>query len=424
MLEKVKNQQLNKFLLYSIFFFYLLNLISFFVFKLNFEFDGYLYSVSNFDILISKGISSISFPGWIKSLSFICFFSGLSSIFFLVKKKYREFIVLSSCFTFFPVSFLLLNISIPQIKIMNSEVLYFYLFFSLMSDLIFRSCLGIGSSFRHLLKIVTMLCSLVLFVISFYLISSGVPAISEIGFLKFLTGTEWAPTKHLFGILPFISCSLMVTFGALLIGVPIGILTAVFLSEFSHPVLSKIINVFIKVIAGIPSVVLGFFGMLIVAPLVRKMFYNYTSGDCLLTAMIILSIMILPTIISMSEHPIRYSSKRYLEPSLALGESKARSIFKVVVPAAKNEIISAVFLGLGRAFGETMAVIMVSGNSVNMPHLLKSSRFLTTAMALEFSYASGLHKKVLYSIGLVLFSIIIILNVIFIIFLRRGKKNG
>lgn len=424
MLEKVKNQQLNKFILFSIIFFYLLNLILFFLFKLNFEADGFLYSVSNFDILTSRGLSFSSFPGWLKSLSFICFFSGLSSIVFLIKKKYKEFIVLSSCFIFFPLSFLILNMIIPQIKIINSEFLYFYLFFALISDLIFRSCLGIGTSFRHLLKIVTILCSLILFVISFYLISSGIPAISEIGFLKFLTGTEWAPAKHLFGILPFISCSLVVTFGSLLIGVPIGILTAIFLSEFSHPLLSKIINVFIKVIAGIPSVVLGFFGMLIVAPVVRKMFYNYTSGDCLLTSMIILSIMILPTIISMSENPIRYSSKKYLEPSLALGESKARSIFKVIIPAAKNEIISAVFLGLGRAFGETMAVIMVSGNSVNMPHLLKSSRFLTTAMALEFSYASGLHKRVLYSIGLVLFSIIIILNVIFIVFLRRGKRNG
>lgn len=424
MLEKIKDKQLNKLILFSILFFYLLNLISFFAFKLNFEFDGYLYSISNFDILTNKGISSNSFPGWIKSISSICFLSGLSSIFFLIKKKYREFIILSSCFIFFPVSFLLLNMSILQIKIINSEVLYFYLLFSLISDLIFRSCLGIGSSFKHLLKILTVLCSLILFVISFYLISSGVPAISEIGFWKFLTGTEWVPTKHLFGILPFISCSLVVTLGSLLIGVPTGILTAVFLSEFSHPVLSKIINVFIKVIAGIPSVVLGFFGMLVVAPIVRKMFYNHTSGDCLLTSMIILSIMILPTVISMSENPIRYSSKKYLEPSLALGESKARSIFKVVIPAAKNEIISAVFLGLGRAFGETMAVIMVSGNSVNMPHLLKSSRFLTTAMALEFSYASGLHKRVLYSIGLVLFSIIIILNIIFIIFLKRGKNNG
>ena len=424
MQEKTKNQQLNKFTLFSILSFYLLNLVLFFVFKLNFEFEGYLYSISNFDILTSKGISSNSFPGWIKSFSFICFFSGLSSVFFLIKRKYKEFIILSSCFIFFSISFFLLNMSTPQIKVVNSEVLCFYLFFSVISNLVFRSCLGIGTSFRYLLKILTILCSLILFIISFYLISSGFPAISEIGFFKFLTGTEWVPVKHLFGILPFISCSLVVTFGSLLIGVPIGILTAVFLSEFSHPVLSKIINVFIRIIAGIPSVVLGFFGMLVVAPVVRKMFYNYTSGDCLLTSMIILSIIILPTVISMSENPIRCSSKKYLEPSLALGESKARSIFKVIIPAVKNEIISAVFLGLGRAFGETMAVIMVSGNSINMPHLLKSSRFLTTAMALEFSYASGLHKKVLYSIGLILFSIIIILNVIFIVLVKRGKKNG
>ncbi len=422
MLEKNKNQHLNKFIIFSILFFYLLNLVSFFALKLNFEFEGYLYSISNFDILTNQGISYNSFPKWIKSLSFICFFSGLSSVFFLIKKKYKEFLILSSCFIFFPISFLILNINISKIKIVNSEILYFYLFFSLISYLIFRSCLGIGASFRYLLKILTILCSLILFIISFYLILSGFPAISEIGFLNFLTGTEWSPAKHLFGILPFISCSLVVTFGSLLMGVPIGILTAVFLSEFSHPMLSKIINVFIKIIAGIPSVILGFFGMLVIAPFVRKIFYNYTSGDCLLTSMIILSIMILPTVISMSENPIRCASKKYLEPSLALGESKARSIFKVVIPAAKNEIISAIFLGLGRAFGETMAVIMVSGNSVNMPSLLKSSRFPTTAMALEFSYASGLHKKVLYSIGLVLFSIIIILNVIFILFLKRGKK--
>ena len=161
--------------------------------------------------------------------------------------------------------------------------------------------------------------------------------------------------------------------------------------------------------------------MIVIVPAVKFFFKNYTTGDCLLTAIIVLIIMILPTIISISEFSIKYFSDKFLEASLALGESKARSIFRVVLPAAKKGISSGIFLGLGRALGETMAVIMVSGNAVNMPDLLKSSRFLTTAMALEFSYASGMHRQALFSIGLVLFIIIFVINSLFIKFLRQEK---
>jgi phosphate ABC transporter permease protein PstC len=306
-----------------------------------------------------------------------------------------------------------------NIKIINIELVWIDFFVSFATFLAFMRLFDVGLLFKNIFRFATFFCIFVLLVMVAYLFASGIPAIFKIGIFNFLFGTEWFPTRNEFGILPFILCSIVVTLGAVIVGVPIGVLTSVFLSEFCHPKLSKIVNVFIKLLAGIPSVVFGFFGMLAVIPIVRKVFYDNTTGDCLLTAIIILSMMILPTIISISESSVKIMSERYLEASLALGESKARSIFKVVIPAAKKGILSGVFLGLGKAIGETMAVIMVSGNAVNFPNLLKSSRFLTTAMALEFSYAAGLHREALFSIGLVLFIMIFFMNMIFVKILKK-----
>ena len=430
MFKKIENNKSsNKILLILCFLLYFLNIASFFLIKLKFELNGYIYSVSNFDISLGKkfflkdmhSTTEYFIPGFLKFIISFSFLASLSSLIFLFRKKNKEFLILSFFFNVFPLILLTITSYFPQFNIVNSNILFFYLFFSLMTTFIFHSLIGLNHSFRMLLRVLTIFCVSILILITSYLVISGLPAIFKVGPANLLFGTDWYPNKGLYGIFPFISCSLFVTFGSLILGVPVGVLTAVFLSEFSHPLLSRIINVFIKVLAGIPSVVFGFFGMLVVSPIIKKCFYRYTTGDCLLSATIILSIMILPTIISMSQNSIRSVSKKFLEPSLALGESKARSIFKVIIPAAKNEIISAVFLGLGRALGETMAIIMVSGNSVNMPSLLKSARFLTTAMALEFSYASGLHKQVLFSIGLVLFIIIFIINMFFVIFLKREK---
>lgn len=401
---------------------YISSIVLFFSLKADIEFGGYVYKVSCFDVVMHKGLrledTVLNFPIWIKIAFCFSLSGGLFSLIFVFLKKIGQAAFFSSLFLI-PSVLVFCNILFHNIKILNIELVWIDFFVSLATFLAFMKLFDVGLLFKNIFRFATFFCIFVLLVMVVYLFVSGVPAIFKIGIFNFLFGTEWLPTKNEFGILPFILCSIVVTLGAVVVGVPIGVLTSVFLSEFCHPKLSKIINVFIKLLAGIPSVVFGFFGMLAVIPIVRKVFYDNTTGDCLLTAIIILSMMILPTIISISESSVKIMSERYFEASLALGESKARSIFKVVVPAAKKGILSGVFLGLGKAVGETMAVIMVSGNAVNFPDLLKSSRFLTTAMALEFSYAAGLHREALFSIGLVLFIMIFIMNMIFVKILKK-----
>ena len=214
---------------------------------------------------------------------------------------------------------------------------------------------------------------------------------AEIGVFKFLFGTTWDASTNQFGILPLILASICGTVGAIIIGVPIGILTAVFLTEIARPRVAKIIHPAIELLAGIPSVVYGFFGMLVIVPAIRAMFPGQTIGDSLLAAIIILAIMVIPTIVNVTENALRAVPKSYREASLGLGATPIRTIFKVTIPAARSGILSGVILGVGRAIGETMAVIMVAGNVANMPTLLGTTRFLTTGIAMEMSYASGLH---------------------------------
>ena len=251
--------------------------------------------------------------------------------------------------------------------------------------------------------------------ITVYIFSAGIPAMSEIGVFKFLFGTTWDASTNQFGILPLILASICGTVGAIIIGVPIGILTAVFLTEIARPRVAKIIHPAIELLAGIPSVVYGFFGMLVIVPAIRAMFPGQTIGDSLLAAIIILAIMVIPTIVNVTENAIR-------EASLGLGATPIRTIFKVTIPAARSGILSGVILGVGRAIGETMAVIMVAGNVANMPTLLGTTRFLTTGIAMEMSYASGLHRQALFAIGLVLFIFIMIVNISFTIISRKGAK--
>ena len=258
--------------------------------------------------------------------------------------------------------------------------------------------------------------------ICIFLFANGVPAIKEIGFVKFITGTVWKPNNQVYGIFPMIIGSLYVTAGAILFGVPIGILTAVFLTEIARPRVAKIIHPAIELLAGIPSVVYGFFGMLVIVPAIRAMFPGQTIGDSLLAAIIILAIMVIPTIVNVTENALRAVPKSYREASLGLGATPIRTIFKVTIPAARSGILSGVILGVGRAIGETMAVIMVAGNVANMPTLLGTTRFLTTGIAMEMSYASGLHRQALFAIGLVLFIFIMIVNISFTIISRKGAK--
>ena len=270
-----------------------------------------------------------------------------------------------------------------------------------------------------ILGLITVGCVLI---ISGYLIVAGIPAIREIGLIKFLFGKNWASTaaEPEYGILPFILTSIYGTCGAILIGVPIGFLTAVYLSKAAPKSVKAVVQNAVSLLAGIPSVVYGLVGMLVLVPGIRKIF-NVPDGASLLAAIIVLAIMILPSIIKVSVTALDAVPKEYEDASLALGATKTETSFRVSVPAAKSGIAAAVVLGVGRAIGEAMAVMMVSGNVPNMPELFQSVRFLTTAVASEMSYASGLQRQALFSIALVLFLFIMLINATLNFFLKREK---
>ena len=256
-----------------------------------------------------------------------------------------------------------------------------------------------------------------------YMIVAGIPAIREIGLVNFLFGTEWASTAAdpKFGILPFILTSIWGTLGAVVIGVPIGLLTAVFLSKIAPPRVAAVVRPAVDLLAGIPSVVYGLIGMMVLVPAVMDICAP-ESRICLLAAILVPSVMILPSIVSVSETALNAVPREYEEASLALGATQIETVFRVSIPAAKSGIAAGVVLGVGRAIGEAMAVMMVAGNVANMPGLFKSVRFLTTAVASEMSYASGLQKQALFSIALVLFCFIMIINSILNFVLKKGDK--
>ena len=258
--------------------------------------------------------------------------------------------------------------------------------------------------------------------ISIYLIISGIPAIREIGLVDFLFGQEWASTaaEPKFGILPFILTSVYGTCGAIIIGVPVGFMTAVFLAKVASPRLAAVVRPAVDLLAGIPSVVYGLIGMMVLVPAVREAF-DLPDGASLFCAIIVLAVMILPSIISVSETALKAVPPEYEEASLALGATHIETVFRVSVPAASSGIAAAVVLGIGRAIGEAMAIIMVAGNVANMPSLFSSVRFLTTAISSEMAYASGLQRQALYSIALVLFIFIMIINVALNTLLKRKK---
>lgn len=253
-----------------------------------------------------------------------------------------------------------------------------------------------------------------------FLFANGIPAIGKIGVLNFLTGEKWKPGNNIFGILPMILGSIYVTAGAVLIGVPIGILTAVFMSRFCPKPVYKVVKPAIDLLAGIPSVVYGFFGMVVIVPVVSQLFGG--SGKSMLTASILLGIMILPTIIGVSESAINAVPSSYYEGSLALGASHERSVFFATLPAAKSGILAGVILGVGRAIGETMAVIMVAGNQARMPKgILQGVRTMTANIVLEMGYATDLHREALIATAVVLFVFILIINLSFSIISRKAN---
>ncbi len=259
-------------------------------------------------------------------------------------------------------------------------------------------------------------------VITVYLFVSGIPAIKEIGIKNFLFNTKWASTasQPSYGILPFILTSIYGTAAAIAIGVPIGFFTAVYLSKFANKRIKSMMQSAISILAGIPSVIYGLVGMLVLVPAVRKVF-NLADGSSLFSAIIILTIMILPSIIKVSITSLDAVPKEYEDGSLALGATKTETVFKVSVPTAKSGIAAAIVLALGRAIGEATAVMMVAGNVANMPSLFESVRFLTTAVASEMSYSSGLQRQALFSIALVLYFFILLINSTLNMFLKKER---
>lgn len=269
----------------------------------------------------------------------------------------------------------------------------------------------IETGFRLLFLICGLIAVAFVLLISIYLIIAGIPAIREVGLINFLFGDTWNAGTNEFGILPFILTSVYGTAGAVVIGVPIGIMTALYLSKVAPPRIAKLVNTAVELLAGIPSVIYGLVGMIVVVPAVQSVF-GLSSGACLLTAILVLAVMILPYIINISKTALDAVPPEYEEASLALGSLRTETYFKVSLPAAKRGIATAVVQGVGRAMGEAMAIIMVAGNVANMPGLFSSVRFLTTAIVSEMSYASygTLHRNALFSISLVLFLFIMMVN--------------
>ncbi|MEZ0536351.1 phosphate ABC transporter permease subunit PstC [Caldicellulosiruptoraceae bacterium PP1] len=279
---------------------------------------------------------------------------------------------------------------------------------------------GYENAIKYILLICAFISILSVILITIFIFKEGSGVLLKYGILKFLLGEKWAPLSGTFGIFSMIIGTLTVTIGALIIGVPIGLATAIFLSELANKRVSKLIRPFIELLAGIPSVVYGFYGLMVLVPIIRESFGG--SGFSILTSSIILGIMILPTIINISEVSLRSVPKEYKEGSLALGANHWQSIIKVILPAAKSGIFTSIVLGMGRAIGETMAVIMVSGNSPKIPNsIFDQVRTLTGNIAIEMGYASGDHAKALFATGIVLFIVIIILNSIALVF---SKKAG
>ncbi len=282
---------------------------------------------------------------------------------------------------------------------------------------------------EFLVKGLFFLCGLVavacVLFISIYLVISGLPTILEIGPAEFLLGDTWAPKQEQFGILPFVLTSVAGTGGAVLIGVPVGVLTAMFLAKVANNKLAAVIRTAVSLLAGIPSVVYGLVGMVVLVPAIQKAF-GLSSGANLLAAIVVLAVMILPSIINVAETSLRAVPPEYEEASLALGATQIETIFKVSLPAARSGVATSIVLGVGRAIGEAMAIIMVSGNVANMPNsLFTPVRFLTTAIASEMNYATvgSIWRQSLFSIGLVLFLFIMLINVMLNVFIKN-KREG
>ena len=414
--------------------------LSFFLPYITFVFRGLKYTVSGIQLAFVKGFwvvgpqqsGLVTIPLAVRAsivLGLLCAAGGLVLI--LLKKKP---ITAGLLFLLSGISPLLvmaasgaIQTAVTSLNVSQIEMRFLWPFFCTLLGGFLSSILSLRTQgTERLAESVFQVFACVsigsVILLTVYIISAGLPAILQIGAVQFLFGENWRPASDIFGILPMILSSIAGTAGAIVIGVPVGILTAVFLSETASPRLAMLVRPAVELLAGIPSVIYGFFGMLVVVPVIRNMFPEHTIGDSLLAVILILAVMILPTIVSVTETSLRAVPRAYREASLALGATQTETIFKVTLPAAKSGILAGVILGVGRAIGETMAVIMVAGNVANMPSLLGTVRLLTTGIAMEMSYASGLHREALFAIGLVLFVFIMIVNLLFNYISKKGVQ--
>lgn len=277
---------------------------------------------------------------------------------------------------------------------------------------------------EQIMRIVFLLCACfsvaAVLLICIFLFANGIPAMREIGFFEFLTGMEWKPSKNIYGIFPMIVGSLYVTAGAILIGVPVGILTAVFFVKYCPKKLYRVMKPAVNLLAGIPSIIYGFFGLMVLVPAIQTLFG--TSGKGILTASLLLGMMILPTVINTAESALRAVPAAYYEGALALGATREQGVMRVMIPAAGSGILSGVILGIGRAVGETMAVVMIAGNQAVMPRSIFSGvRTLTANIVLEMAYAAQLHREALIATAVVLFVFILLINLSFSA-IKKGKQ--
>lgn len=414
--------------------------LSFFLPYITFVFRGLKYTVSGIQLAFVKGFwvvgpqqsGLVTIPLAVRAsivLGLLCAAGGLVLI--LLKKKP---ITAGLLFLLSGISPLLvmaasgaIQTAVTSLNVSQIEMRFLWPFFCTLLGGFLSSILALRTQgTERLAESVFQVFACVsigsVILLTVYIISAGLPAILQIGAVQFLFGENWRPASDIFGILPMILSSIAGTAGAIVIGVPVGILTAVFLSETASPRLAMLVRPAVELLAGIPSVIYGFFGMLVVVPVIRNMFPEHTIGDSLLAVILILAVMILPTIVSVTETSLRAVPRAYREASLALGATQTETIFKVTLPAAKSGILAGVILGVGRTIGETMAVIMVAGNVANMPSLLGTVRLLTTGIAMEMSYASGLHREALFAIGLVLFVFIMIVNLLFNYISKKGVQ--
>lgn len=414
--------------------------LSFFLPYITFVFRGLSYTVSGLQLIYVKGLwvvgpqqsGLVTIPPSVRAgviLGLVCAAGGILLLLVLKKPVAAGMLFLLSGIS--PLLVMAasgaIQTAVAQLNVSQIEMRFLWPFVCTLLCGIAASVLSLRTQgTERLAESVFLVFACVsvgsVILLTIYIISAGLPAILQIGAISFLFGENWQPKSDVFGILPMILSSIAGTAGAIVIGVPVGILTAVFLSETASPKLANIVRPAVELLAGIPSVIYGFFGMLVIVPVIRTLFPGQTIGDSLLAVIIILAVMILPTIVSVTETSLRAVPPAFREASLALGATRTETIFKVTLPAAKSGILAGVILGVGRAIGETMAVIMVAGNVANMPSMLGTVRLLTTGIAMEMSYASGLHRQALFAIGLVLFVFIMIVNLLFNYISKKGVQ--